>query len=72
MLKTRRRPGTAPAKLRNGFYIEVCNTGFKKGIKIGRDSRQAMEVLAKQYSKYKEVIILGEFRNGVPFVVPVQ
>ncbi len=72
MQKTRRRQGTSPAKLKNGFYIEVCNTGFKKGIRIGRDSRQAMEILAKQYAKYKEVIILGEYRNGVPFVVPVS
>lgn len=71
MQKTRRRQGTSPSKLRNGFYIEVCNTGFKKGIRIGRESRQAMELLAGQYAKYKEVIILGEYRNGVPFVVPV-
>jgi hypothetical protein len=71
MQKTRRRQGTEPAKLKNGFYIEVCNPGFKKGIKIARESRQAMEILAKQYAKYKEVIILGEFRNGVPLVVRV-
>jgi hypothetical protein len=55
-------------QLKNGFYIEVCNKGFKKGIKIWSANRNAMEDSASQYANYKEVIILGEYKNGVPVV----
>ena len=54
-------------QLKNGFYIEVCNKGMKKGMKIRSENKKAMEDAASLYA-YKEVIILGEYKNGVPFV----
>lgn len=57
-----------PLQLKNGFYIEVCNKGMKKGMKIRSDSKKAMEDAANMYSEYKGVTILGEYKNGVPFI----
>jgi hypothetical protein len=67
IMKNRGRPSTAQVQLKNGFYIEVCNKGMKKGMKIRSESKKAMEDAALLYS-YKDVIILGEFKNGVPFI----
>ncbi|HUM47595.1 MAG TPA: hypothetical protein PLD84_11745 [Chitinophagales bacterium] len=58
------RPATRPAKMMDGFYIEVANKGSKiKGVKIRNESRDAMETAAREYSKNKEVTILGEYKN---------
>jgi hypothetical protein len=57
-----------PVQLKNGFYIEVCDKGGKRGMKIRSDSKKAMEDNVSLYSEYKQVIILGEYKNGVPFV----
>ena len=54
-------------QLKNGFYIEVCNKGLKRGVKIRSENKKAMENAASLYAGYKEVIILGEYRNGVAF-----
>ncbi|MEI9913175.1 MAG: hypothetical protein WDO71_28175 [Bacteroidota bacterium] len=54
-------------QLRDGFYIEVCNKGFKKGMKIRSDSQQTMDDAAAMYAGYKYVIILGQYKDGVPF-----
>jgi hypothetical protein len=66
-MKSRGRPRVAQIQLKNGFYIEVCDKGMKKGMKIRSDSKKAMEDAASQYNKYKDVIILGEYKSGVPF-----
>lgn len=66
-MKSRGRPGIQQLQLKNGFYIEVCNKGVKRGMKIRSESKKAMENAASLYAGYKEVIILGEYRNGVPF-----
>lgn len=58
------RPPTRPKKLRDGYYIEVRNKGAKTGIKIVRNTKEEMLKAIKDYSKTKEVIILGESRNG--------
>ncbi len=58
------RPPTRPKKLRDGFYIEVRNKGSKTGIKIVRNSKEEMLKAIKDYSKTKEVIVLGESKNG--------
>ncbi|HFB62037.1 MAG TPA: hypothetical protein ENJ69_03540, partial [Bacteroidetes bacterium] len=58
------RPPTRPKKLRDGFYIEVRNKGAKTGIKIVRNTREEMLKAIKDYSKTKEVVILGESKNG--------
>ncbi|MBI9034872.1 MAG: hypothetical protein JEZ03_10420 [Bacteroidales bacterium] len=58
------RPPTRPKKLMNGFYLEVRNRGDKQGIRIRRETREAMEQAIKEYDKIKVVIILGEYRDG--------
>lgn len=57
------RPATRPAKLRDGFYIEVRNKGAKSGIKIRRDDRIAMLDAVTEYRRIKEITILGESKN---------
>lgn len=57
------RPATRPAKLKDGFYIEVRNKGSKSGIKIRRDNRAAMLEAVSEYRKIKEITILGESKN---------
>lgn len=58
------RPREKAITLMDGFYIEIFNKGENKGLKIRSESKAAMENAAKQYSKYKDVNILGEYRNG--------
>lgn len=58
------RPSVAPVQLKDGYYIEVCDKGSKKGIKIWSSSAQAMDLAARGYASYKTVIVLGEFRDG--------
>ena len=58
------RPLTRPAKMMDGFYIEVRNKGSKtKGVRIRSDNEEAMKDAAAEYSKNKEVIVLGEYKN---------
>lgn len=57
------RPATRPAKLRDGFYIEVRNKGARNGIKIRRDNRADMLEAVEEYRKIKEIVILGESKN---------
>jgi len=58
------RPPTRPKKLRNGFYIDVRNIGTNTGVKIRRDTEAEMLLAVKDYSKSKDVIVLGECING--------
>ena len=58
------RPPTKPKELRDGFYVEIRNKGARTGIKIRRDNKQQMMFAVKEYEKNKEVIVLGEFKNG--------
>lgn len=58
------RPATKPTKLRDGFYVEVRNKGSRSGIKIRRDTKEAMLLAVKEYKRVKDVIVLGEFKNG--------
>lgn len=58
------RPPTKPKGLKDGFYIEVRNKRSKTGIKIRRDTKEQMLSAIEEYKKTKEVIVLGEFRNG--------
>ena len=61
------RPRARQVTLRNGFYIEVCNKGVKKGVKIRSENKKEMENAATLYGSYKDVIILGEYKAGEPF-----
>ena len=58
------RPPTRPKKLKDGYYIEVRNTGSNSGIKIRRDTEVEMKIAVMDYEKSKDVIILGESVNG--------
>jgi len=60
------RPATKPTKLKDGFYLEIRNKGSKSGIKIRRDTEKAMLIAVKDYERVKDVVILGEFKNGKP------
>ena len=60
------RPPTKPGKLKDGFYIEVRNKGSKSGVKIRRDTNESMLDAAKDYEKTKDVVMMGEFKNGSP------
>lgn len=58
------RPATRPKKFRDGFYIEVKNKGEKSGIVIVRNTREEMLKAIRDYSRTKEIQVLGESRNG--------
>ncbi len=58
------RPPTRPAKLKDGFYIEVRNEGSRSnGIKIRRDTKEEMLLAIQNYGRIKDVVVLGELRN---------
>ena len=59
------RPRERAITLRDGFYIEIYNSADSKGLKLRSDNEVAMEIAAKQYSRFKKVVILGEYKNGV-------
>ena len=48
MMKSRGRPRVAEVQLKDGFYIEVCNKGTKKGMKIRSNSLEAMNLATAQ------------------------
>ncbi|MEE4259087.1 MAG: hypothetical protein V2I62_04955 [Bacteroidales bacterium] len=58
------RPPTRPKKLRDGFYIEIRNKDAKSGIKIRRDTKKEMLSAIKEYEKTKDVVVLGEYKDG--------
>lgn len=58
------RPPTRAKEYRDGFYIEVRNKGSLTGIKIIRKSKEEMMLAINEYGKSKEVVVLGESKNG--------
>lgn len=58
------RPPTRPKKLKDGWYVEVRNAGSRVGIKLRRDDEIGMMQAVEEYGKSKDVIILGESKNG--------
>lgn len=58
------RPATKPIKFRDGFYLEIRNKGANAGIKLHRHTKEQMLETIKNYELTKEIIILGESRNG--------
>ncbi|MDP4798226.1 MAG: hypothetical protein RI922_2694 [Bacteroidota bacterium] len=56
------RPATKPARLRNGFYIEVKTQG-SSAILVRRDTKEQMLLAAEDYARTKFVTIRGEMRN---------
>jgi hypothetical protein len=53
-----------PLKLKDGYYIEVCDVGHTKGMMIRSESKKAMEDSVKFYKPFKHVIVLGEYKDG--------
>lgn len=60
----RGRPPVKPAKLKDGFYIEVRNRGAASGVKIHNEDKASMERAAEMYRRTKEVIVMGEAKDG--------
>lgn len=58
------RPPILPKKKKDGYYIEIRNKGAKSGTIIIRDTEIAMMQAVRQYQGTKDVIIMGEHRNG--------
>ena len=58
------RPATKPAKLKDGYYLELRNKGASSGIRIQRDSKEQVDFAIKDYQKTKEVIYLGQVKSG--------
>ena len=58
------RPSTREKKLKDGYYIEVRNKGSKSGIKIRRETVEEMNQSVIDYSRAKDVVVLGESQNG--------
>jgi hypothetical protein len=67
-MRSNGRAGNGNIQLKNGFYVEVCNKGYKKGMKIWSEDKKGMDDIARMYTGHKDVIILGEYRAGKPFV----
>ena len=62
------RPATKQARLKDGFYIEVRNSGSQT-IRIRRDTKEQMLLAAEEYKRTKNVVILGEMRDDKWFEV---
>ncbi|HNP08378.1 MAG TPA: hypothetical protein PKN99_12175 [Cyclobacteriaceae bacterium] len=58
------RPPILPKKKKDGYYLDIRNKGAKSGIIIIRDTEKEMMQAVRQYENTKDVIILGEHRNG--------
>lgn len=58
------RPPILPKKKKDGFWLEIRNKGASSGIIIIRDSQEAMMQAVRQYQNTKDVIILGEHKDG--------
>ena len=64
------RPSSKPKDLRDGFYIEVRNKNSRTGVKIRRDSKEQLREAITEYKESKDIVILGEFRNGEMHEIP--
>ena len=58
------RPSTREKKLKDGYYIEVRNKGSKSGIKLRRETLEEMKQTVIDYSRSKDIVVLGESLNG--------
>jgi hypothetical protein len=60
------RPPVRQVQLKDGFYIEVCNKGNNKGVKIWCQNKEAMDEAVTRNAAGKDVLILGEYKSGSP------
>ena len=66
------RPPILPKKKKDGFYLEIRNKGAKTGTIIIRDTEEAMMQAVRQYQATKDIVILGEHRNGKKVETPAK
>jgi hypothetical protein len=66
------RPAVLPKKKKDGFWLEVRNKGADSGTILIRDTYEAMMQAAKMYQNTKDVIILGEHKNGKRVAEPAK
>ena len=68
------RPPSKPVVFRDGFYIEVRNRGTDpgSGIKLWKATKEEMIAAANEYRKTKLVVVLGEYKDGVPLSAPAK
>jgi len=64
------RPASKPKDLRDGFYIEVRNKNKSTGVKIRRDTKEQLITAIEEYKETKDVIVLGESKNGKFIPIP--
>ena len=65
-MKVKGRQSFRQVQLKDGFYIEVCNKGNTRGVKIWSKSKEAMDEAADWNSMGKDVLKLSEFKDGSP------
>ena len=58
------RPPSRPKGLKDGFYIEVRNKRAGTAVKIRCDSKPEMLQAIEHYKVSKEIVVLGEHKNG--------
>ncbi|SDS39577.1 hypothetical protein [Christiangramia echinicola] len=64
------RPASKPKDLRDGFYIEVRNKNKSTGVKIRRDTKEQLLAAIEEYKESKDVVVLGEAKNGKLIPIP--
>lgn len=64
------RPSTTSKDLRDGYYIEVRNKNKNSGVKIRRDTKEQLQLAIEEYKDSKDVIVLGESKNGKMIDIP--
>ena len=57
------RPSTKPARLKDGFYVEIKNKGASNKIMMRSDDRDGMMDIVRKYQAIKDVTVLGEHKN---------
>ncbi|MFZ6051446.1 hypothetical protein ABHV44_05475 [Flavobacteriales bacterium DA487] len=50
--------------MKDGYYIELKNTGEKSGVKIRRDTKKEIDIAIERYKKTKDVVYIGQVKNG--------
>jgi len=73
MKRKKGRPPTKPAELMDGFYIEVRNKrSSDKGVRLRSETEEAMQANIRLYSKTKDIIVLGEYKNRKWLAKPID
>lgn len=63
-MKSKGRPATKQAELKEGFYIELKTKGSNSPVKIRRESMAEVNMAIEQYGRSKIVTYLGQVKGG--------